>query len=732
MPLARRLPWMLLGLFSLAALPLGAHESAQLSAPDGKELPRGEARLDESESRVRGDGFAAQQDLEIWVAGADDTLSLASRTRTESNGSFEVRAASSSSLELAGRRIEVRGANGTVLLAGSFPRHTGDLSAPSNDDIGQGEAPLAPPPAGPLPGASGRIEVKARADRHALEVKVRGLSADTVYSVSIVNGADLAEEIGKLTTQAGGVGALEVDTHDGGVLPFGAAGVQELAGFAVQVKSDDGAIVLEGKVPSLGAGEAVEEREQEVEIELVRPASAPDGDIEGDARLEEEVGVDDKIRVRVHENGDPNAEYTALAVLPIRPEAMPFTAVLDGAQQVPPVETAASGRAWFSYDASRRELSFLIESADLSSPESAAHIHKAPAGENGDVISGLPEGNPKEGSITLSEEDAAALLAGGLYVNIHSADHPDGEIRGQILPADPERDELGRILTDEDGKGELEIRGGGALPFRATSLSELAGVAIVIEDAAGRVVLSGALPQVGSVPPDAEEVERLKLVVDLTPPAAGPIAAAHGSLELEEEGSDHEIEVELQDLVVGASYEVELVDRAGAGETILEAAADAVGDVRHRLVFFRGERLPHDVMSFAEYEGFGVRVLDADGALVLEGAISVPGSGGAADLASFTFNVVGPYDARFFRGDVDRNLAVNLTDVIDTLNMLFLGQQMPVCRDAMDTNDDGELDIADPILTLVHLFVGSRELPYPGSRVPGFDPTPDLLECEDF
>ncbi|HZN59153.1 MAG TPA: hypothetical protein VFD71_13835, partial [Planctomycetota bacterium] len=148
--------------------------------------------------------------------------------------------------------------------------------------------------------------------------------------------------------------------------------------------------------------------------------------------------------------------------------------------------------------------------------------------------------------------------------------------------------------------------------------------------------------------------------------------------------------------------------------------------------FFRGERLPHDVMSFAEYEGFGVRVLDADGALVLEGAISVPGSGGAADLASFTFNVVGPYDARFFRGDVDRNLAVNLTDVIDTLNMLFLGQQMPVCRDAMDTNDDGELDIADPILTLVHLFVGSRELPYPGSRVPGFDPTPDLLECEDF
>ncbi len=109
-----------------------------------------------------------------------------------------------------------------------------------------------------------------------------------------------------------------------------------------------------------------------------------------------------------------------------------FGGRLDGAQEVPPVATAASGAAHLEYDFANAELHYWIEH-DVSQP-TAAHIHgPALAGVNAGILVDLGSGaNPIQGSASLSVPDAAALLNGFGYVNIHSVPFPGGEIRGQL------------------------------------------------------------------------------------------------------------------------------------------------------------------------------------------------------------------------------------------------------------------------------------------------------------
>ena len=71
---------------------------------------------------------------------------------------------------------------------------------------------------------------------------------------------------------------------------------------------------------------------------------------------------------------------------------------------------------------------------------------------------------------------------------------------------------------------------------------------------------------------------------------------------------------------------------------------------------------------------------------------------------------------------------VEVTDAIVTLSVLFLGDGHLSCRDAADTDDNGELDISDPIFLLRHLFLGGVTIP-PPVEFPGSDPTADALFC---
>jgi hypothetical protein len=111
-----------------------------------------------------------------------------------------------------------------------------------------------------------------------------------------------------------------------------------------------------------------------------------------------------------------------------------FMANLTGGEEVPPVETAATGMADVTWNAGSKELSWSIEFDGLSGPATAAHFHgPAAPGENaGPVVPIEDLESPSEGTATLTDEQAAQLAGGQWYVNVHTAANPDGEIRGQV------------------------------------------------------------------------------------------------------------------------------------------------------------------------------------------------------------------------------------------------------------------------------------------------------------
>ena len=116
-----------------------------------------------------------------------------------------------------------------------------------------------------------------------------------------------------------------------------------------------------------------------------------------------------------------------------------LSVALSGAQQVPAVTSPGSGTANFTFDPATRVLSWSITYSGLSSPATMAHLHVAAAGKNGPPAiwlstRGTAPTSPITGSATLTPAQAAQLKAGDWYVNLHSKDHPAGELRGQVMP----------------------------------------------------------------------------------------------------------------------------------------------------------------------------------------------------------------------------------------------------------------------------------------------------------
>jgi hypothetical protein len=93
-------------------------------------------------------------------------------------------------------------------------------------------------------------------------------------------------------------------------------------------------------------------------------------------------------------------------------------------------------------------------------------------------------------------------------------------------------------------------------------------------------------------------------------------------------------------------------------------------------------------------------------------------------LAIVAFNASAP----FRRGDSNDDGKVNVADPVHALGFLFLGGPAPRCLDAANSNDDGLVLINDPIFTLNALFLGTAELPPPIGLFCGPDPTPDGVE----
>jgi hypothetical protein len=145
----------------------------------------------------------------------------------------------------------------------------------------------------------------------------------------------------------------------------------------------------------------------------------------------------------------------------IRGQIVPFNAVLDGTQEVPPVATPARGFGVFMIDTAANQLNYYIGFTGLSSAETAAHFHGlAMQGANAGVKQALPAGNPKVGTWNYLEADEQGILTGQCYVNIHSMNFPGGEIRGQVVPIVEPIDRLQEVpptATSAAGIGLLSL-----------------------------------------------------------------------------------------------------------------------------------------------------------------------------------------------------------------------------------------------------------------------------------
>lgn len=108
---------------------------------------------------------------------------------------------------------------------------------------------------------------------------------------------------------------------------------------------------------------------------------------------------------------------------------------LKTSNEVPPVAGNGSASVTATYDTTSKKLSWKGTYKDLSGAPTAAHFHgPAETGKNAGVA--IPIGNdiksPFEGSATLTDAQAADMLAGKWYVNIHTATNKAGEVRGQL------------------------------------------------------------------------------------------------------------------------------------------------------------------------------------------------------------------------------------------------------------------------------------------------------------
>ena len=138
-------------------------------------------------------------------------------------------------------------------------------------------------------------------------------------------------------------------------------------------------------------------------------------------------------------------------------EAAPFTARMSGDQEVPPVDTTATGKTTFRTSNNDTSMKYKVNITGFSEA-TGAHIHLGKVGANGDVIvdllTGMKEkptklgmairGNITDSSLTGPMQGKTlvdlinAINNGDTYVNVHTQGHPDGEIRGQIQPGDVE------------------------------------------------------------------------------------------------------------------------------------------------------------------------------------------------------------------------------------------------------------------------------------------------------
>lgn len=112
-----------------------------------------------------------------------------------------------------------------------------------------------------------------------------------------------------------------------------------------------------------------------------------------------------------------------------------FTTQLRGANEVPAINSTGNGSVDAMLNKDTNLLRWKVNYSGLTGNATAGHFHgSASVGTNAGVALGWtnPIANGMEGSATLTAAQAADLMAGRWYANIHTAANPGGELRGQM------------------------------------------------------------------------------------------------------------------------------------------------------------------------------------------------------------------------------------------------------------------------------------------------------------
>jgi hypothetical protein len=126
----------------------------------------------------------------------------------------------------------------------------------------------------------------------------------------------------------------------------------------------------------------------------------------------------------------------AVAPSPALAETLSFTADLKGTNAVPSVETGGNGSVSAQYDTATQMLSWAVNysgvtsdvtAADFTGPAEVRHEAARPLRIDGALAS------PIEGAATLDRVQAAALISGNWYFNLHTMADKSGAIRGQLI-----------------------------------------------------------------------------------------------------------------------------------------------------------------------------------------------------------------------------------------------------------------------------------------------------------
>jgi hypothetical protein len=124
----------------------------------------------------------------------------------------------------------------------------------------------------------------------------------------------------------------------------------------------------------------------------------------------------------------------ACASFPSIAAATDVKVTLAGDQEVPSIKSVGTGTGTITVDADKSvHGSVMTKGIDGT----AAHIHEAAIGTNGPVVIPLEKKNDTytvPANAKLTDAQFASFKAGNLYVNVHTAAHPGGEIRAQLKP----------------------------------------------------------------------------------------------------------------------------------------------------------------------------------------------------------------------------------------------------------------------------------------------------------